>query len=162
MALLKVTGPLQKELQCSCHICHMVHKKRMEMNGGFHTVISYTLIYEVCMFVPVCLRWPHMGRGHRWGGLGPLFGMARGLSVQTSRLLPLLFAALWESLTDRVWMLTLRANGKHKPNAKQTKAKQAKCSCTISVMSIFLFYLSVSLAPSLHVPWKASAAIVLI
>lgn len=69
-----------------------------------------------------------------------------GASVQTSRLLPLLCAALWESLTARVWMLTLRANGKHQPNAKQTKAKQAKSSYTISVMSPFSLYLS----PSLH------------
>lgn len=62
----------------------------------------------------------------------PCLAGPEGLPVQTSRLLPLLNA----DMTARVWMLTLRADSKRQPNAKQTKAKnKQRVRIAFSVMS---------------------------
>lgn len=99
--------------------------------------------HEVYMYVLVCPQWLHIGRGYRWNDPGPL---VEGLPVQTSGLLPLLHAVLWESLAVGVWMLTLCASGKHQPNAIQTKAKPLYSLCN-EPLSLHL-----SISPLLHLP----------
>lgn len=114
------------------------HGDERRSRRAFPSCICRARSREVCVLGLICPPWSHMGSRHRWGDPRPLYGAARGLPVQTSRLLPLLGASLRDGqgdMTVRLWMLTLRANSKHQPNAKQTKAKQVKSSYTISVMS---------------------------
>lgn len=83
--------------ECSHHVCCCNCPMPLiifhaQSSCTHYPITSQSWSHAVCILALVCPWWSHMGRGHRWGDPGPLCGMARGLLVQTSRLLPLLRA----------------------------------------------------------------------